>query len=128
MFVEVTLVKKDGKLSYNKSSDEALYKKMVSETPEDAKIVAMFEIASQDGTMGQLSKLHASIRELALHLGYDFEDMKMYIKHLAGFVTTKLIEGKMITRVKSFGDCSKEELGFAIQTCINFGSTVNCPL
>jgi hypothetical protein len=49
---------------------------MVSETPEDAKIVAMFEIASQDGTMGQLSKLHASIRELALHLGYDFEDMK----------------------------------------------------
>jgi hypothetical protein len=78
--------------------------------------------------MGQLSKLHASIRELALHLGYDFEDMKMYIKHLAGFVTTKLIEGKMITRVKSFADCSKDELGFAIQTCITFGNKVNCLL
>ena len=128
MFVEVHLVKKDGKFSYSKTSDEALYKRMMSETPEDAKITAMFEISSQDGTMGQLAKLHASIRQLALHLGYDFEDMKTYIKHISGFVTTKMIEGKQITRIKSFADCSKEELAFAIQTCINFGNTVNCLL
>jgi hypothetical protein len=128
MFVEVHLEKKDGKFTYSKSSDEALYKRMLSETPDDAKVVAMFEIASQDGTIGQLSKLHASIRQLALHLGYDFEDMKTYIKHISGFVTTKMIEGKQITRVKSFADCSKEELGFAIQACINFGNTVNCLL
>lgn len=126
MFTEVHLEKKDGKFTYAKSSDEALYKKMISETPEDAKIVAMFEIVSQDGTIGQLSKLHACIRQLSLHLGYDFEDMKTYIKHISGFVTTKIIEGKEITRIKSFADCSKEELSFAIQSCINFGNKVNC--
>ena len=128
MFTEVHLEKKDGKFTYCKSSDEALYKKMISETPDDAKIVAMFEIVSQDGTIGQLSKLHANIRQLALHLGYDFEDMKTYIKHISGFVTTKMIEGKEITRVKSFADCSKEELSFAIQSSITFGNTVNCLL
>lgn len=128
MFTEVHLEKKDGKFTYCKSSDEALYKKMISETPDDAKIVAMFEIASQDGTIGQLSKLHANIRQLALHLGYDFEDMKTYIKHISGFVTTKMIEGKKITRVKSFADCSKEELSFAIQSSITFGNKVNCLL
>jgi hypothetical protein len=128
MFVELSLVKENGKLIYKNPTNEELYKLMVKEIPDNAKITVMFEIASQDGTMGQLAKLHACIRELSLHLGYEFEDMKDYIKHISGFVTTKFIEGKQITRIKSFGDCSKQELGFAIQTCINFGNKVNCPL
>lgn len=127
MFVEVKLVKKDGKVSFKDTTYEKLYQLMLKEIPEGSHVCAMFEVSSQDGSMGQLAKLHASIRQLALHLGYDFEDMKDYIKYISGFVTTKIIEGKTITRTKSFADCSKEELSFAIQMCIQFGNKVNCP-
>jgi hypothetical protein len=128
MFVEVRLIKKDGKVSYFNVTDENQYNLMVKQIPEGSRVCAMFEISSQDGSMGQLAKLHASIRELALHLGYDFEDMKMYIKHLSGFVTERVIEGKKISRVKSFADCSKDELGFAIQMCIDFSNKINNPI
>lgn len=128
MFLELRFIKKGNSIVYIYPSDEVLYNKTIKELPEGTRLTAMFEMSSQDGTMGQLAKLHACIRQLALHLGYDFVDMKTYIKSISGFITTKLIAGKEISRIKSFGDCSKEELGFAIQMCIQFGQTVNCPL
>ena len=93
------------------------------------RISAMFEVIKDDHSLVQLAKVHALIRELAHCTGNDFEDVKLEVKRKAGLtVKSKDGEGKSIELVKSFADCSKEQLSMAIQTCIDIGAEFGCIL
>jgi hypothetical protein len=70
-----------------------------------------------NGTLAQIAKIHACIRELAIELGYTFDDMKAEVKRRNGM----LINDKC----KSFADCSKEELALVIQSIIQIGDLAN---
>lgn len=76
-----------------------------------------------DKTIGQLAKVHASIRELASFTGYDFDELKDEVKRKAGLYVVKGTEAHQ-TELKSFAECSKEELSLAIEMCVQIGHIV----
>jgi hypothetical protein len=115
------LVKHEGKLQYVESGHSAKYKAFVASL-EEGQVVDHFMDANVDtGTLPQLAKIHKCIRELAKDIGYSFEDMKLEVKKKAGLCIKKEIGGEMYMVCKSFSKCSKDELGLAIQTIIDFG-------
>jgi hypothetical protein len=80
-----------------------------------------YEVQVQDGSYGQISKVHACARQLSVDTRASFSDMKIEIKKKAGLVAAN-------GDVKSFADCSKEELSLAIQAAIEIGDIVGCNL
>jgi len=101
---------------------------LLSLKPGD-RISAMFEVVKDDHSLAQLAKVHALIRELAYCTGNDFEDVKLEVKRRAGLtVRSKDSAGKPIELVKTFADCSKEQLSMAIEACILIGNDVGCIL
>lgn len=88
---------------------------------EGALIQVTYEEQSTDGTYAQISKLQACTRELSKHLGYTHEEIKDIVKHKADLYTS---EGEL----KSFAQCSKEELSLAIQAVLDLGEQVDFPL
>jgi len=68
------------------------------------------------------------IRELSLHVGEPFSDMKLLVKDKAGLCLSREVSGKEYFLAKSFGECSREELSLAIQAAIDIGVSVNCPI
>lgn len=115
------LIKKDGKLIHSKESEKKLYNNFIENIPENAVIEYYCEIQSNNGTLAQLAKIHAIIRNLSNHTGYTFDEMKLYVKEEAGMCYTS--QNKLIC--KSFSDCSKEELNMVIQTLEEIGRKVN---
>jgi len=88
---------------------------------EGALIQVTYEEQSTDGTYAQISKLQACTRELSKHVGYTHEEIKNIVKHKAGLYTS---DGEL----KSFAQCSKEELSLAIQVVLDIGEQVGYPL
>jgi hypothetical protein len=93
----------------------------VKNVEEGAVIQVTYEELSTDGTYAQISKLQACTRELSKFLGYTHEEVKDIIKHKANLYSP---EGDL----KSFADCSKEELSLAIQAALELGEQVDFPL
>lgn len=92
---------------------------------EENQIVEVFmESGTDDGTIPQLAKIHACIRQIAKDTGSSFEDTKLEVKRKAGLCVKKTIEGENYMICKSFGDASKEELASVIQTIIDIGEVV----
>lgn len=113
--VHVTLTKKDGRLLFRSTIEEKAYNDFIANLPEGCQTdVFMSTDATGKGTNTQLAKLHKSIRDLANFTGATFEDMKLEVKKKAG-----LHNGP--SSLKSFADCSKDELNMAIQACIELG-------
>mgnify|MGYP006279401431 CR=1 FL=1 len=115
------LIKKDGKLVHYKEAERKLYENFIKEIPEGSIIEFYSEIQTNNGTLAQMAKIHAMIRDLANHTGYTFDEMKLYVKEEAGMCYTS--QNKLIC--KSFSDCSKEELNMVIQTLEEIGRKVN---
>jgi hypothetical protein len=93
------------------------------------RVSMMIEVVKDDHSLVQLAKVHALIRELAHCTGNDFEDVKLEVKRKAGLtVKSKDSEGKTLEMVKSFADCSKDQLSMAIQACIELGADFGCIL
>ena len=85
-----------------------------------------FEPVNDNGTLLQLAKVHAMIRQLALHTGTTFQGMKLEIKRRAGLFLIVYIDTEPVSHIKSFGeDCSVEDLSLAIHACIEIGEEVN---
>jgi hypothetical protein len=111
---------------------------LVPASEKDAGALKLFNMAIKDGdtievyltktdgkhkTMGQLAKVHSMIREIASFTGNDFDDIKDEIKRRAGlYVVTGTEEHQ--TELKSFAQCSKEELSTAIEMCVQLGHLV----
>ena len=108
---DVHLVKKNGKLVHRVNGTQVLYEQFVESLEEGQVVEAFFEAHKDDGTNGQLAKIHASIRQLAVDIGYTFPEMKRTIKEMSGL----RYKTKTGYYEKSFADCSKEELGLAVE-------------
>lgn len=83
-----------------------------------------YDANKDDGTLAQLAKVHACIRQLAIDTGDNFEDLKFEVKKMSGLCVAKEINGEKFLVCKSFSKCSKEELGLVIETLIQIGDTV----
>lgn len=120
-----TLQKVEDKMVYANPSDEKIYKLFVDNLAPGQTAEVFFDANKDDGTLAQLAKIHKCIREIAKETGNDFEDIKDLIKVRSGFCFKKNIDGEIITKCKSFGKASKEDLGFVIEALVKLGDMVN---
>lgn len=122
------LKKEGGKLVYMKSSESIQYNQFKTDLEEGAVVELYMEQVHDTGTLAQLAKAHALIRELSNHTGISFEDLKTLIKEKAGLCLSRTVSGKEYFLCKSLGDASVEELSAFIQACIELGEEVNHPV
>lgn len=101
------------------------HEKFVSDIPEGSIVEFFYEVQHDDGTLPQLAKLHAMIKQLATHIGETVENMKLLVKDRAGLCIAREVSGKEYFLAKSFAECSKEELSLAIQAAQEIGEEVN---
>lgn len=115
--LELMLVKKDGKLVIEEPSDSPKYKEFYNSLKEGQRVNVYYsvELDPKKKTLGQLAKVHVLIAQLANEIGYTPAEMKKLIKNEAGLMKPGGEE------YKSFKDCSKTELGTAIEACIKIG-------
>ena len=118
-------VKRDGQLKPFSLANAKQLELFISQVPEGHIVECFYEATHDDGTLPQLAKLHAMIRELATHVGESFENMKLLVKDKAGLCIAREVSGKEYFLAKSFGECSREELSLAIQAAIQIGEEVN---
>lgn len=121
-------IKRNGRLEFPSLAISKQHEQFVSDIPDGTIVEFFFEVQHDDGTLPQLAKLHAMIRELSLHVGEPFSDMKLLVKDKAGLCLSREVSGKEYFLAKSFGECSREELSLAIQAAIDIGISVNCPI
>ena len=99
--------------------------KLFLDSMGDGDIADVFlEYAADDGSLAQIAKIHACIRELAKETGATFEDMKLEIKRKSGLCVKHKFDNEWYMICKSFGDASKDELSLVIQTIIQVGEVV----
>lgn len=101
------------------------YEEFVSHLPDGSLVEFFYELQHDDGTLPQLAKLHAMIKQLATHIGETAENMKLLVKDRAGLCIAREVSGKEYFLAKSFADCSKDELSLAIQAAQEIGEEVN---
>lgn len=120
--------KSGGKLIPITNADGEKYKSFFDQLDEGDKVDVLMEINSDDNTLLQLAKVHKCIREIAKHTGNTFEGIKLVIKDRSGLMIQSTVMGKEYVEWKSFGEISKEDLGLAIQACIELGDEVGLNL
>jgi hypothetical protein len=113
----------DGSISPLSASDNERFKIFKENLQPDQTIEVFMDSDLDNGTVAQLAKIHACIRELAKDTGYSFEDMKLEVKRQAGLCVKKNLGGEVFMICKSFADCSKDELALAIEAIIQIGDT-----
>lgn len=121
-------IKKNGGLEFTSLPHSKQFELYVSRIPEGTVVECFYEVENDDGTLPQLAKIHAMIKQLAIHVGESFSDMKLLVKDKAGLCLAREVSGKEYFIPKSFAECSKEELSLAIQAAIEIGQIVNYPL
>lgn len=122
------LKKENGKLIPFKKADEILFDQFKSALNEGAVVEFYAEEVHDDGSLAQLAKIHAMIRQLSNHSGFTFEEMKLLIKEQAGLCLSRTVAGKEYFLCKSFGDCDKDELSAAIKGAQEIGIKINYPI
>ena len=120
----VKLVKRDGKLVYPDDKSKLNYQIFLDKLSDGQQVEVFMGLTSDDGSVAQLAKVHACIRELAKESGYTFDEMKTIIKQRTGLC----YDGDGAEYCKSFADCSKMELVLAIEACIQIGKEFNINL
>jgi hypothetical protein len=123
------VVDEKGVMSPVTVKEEQKFYRMLHSLKPGNKVHAMYEVITDDHSLVQLAKVHALIRELAHCTGNEFEDVKLEVKRKAGLtIKTKDSSGATLEVVKSFADCSKDQIGMAIQACIDLGAEFGCIL
>ena len=122
------LKKKDNIFIYLNSKDEEKYKLFKESIPEGTLVETYMEIVSDDGSLAQLAKIHAMIKQLCTHTGDTFEDMKLIIKKRSGLCIEKELDGSTFLYCKSLGNASKQELSLVIQTIQQISQILEFPL
>jgi hypothetical protein len=120
----VKLVKRDGKLVYPDDKSKLNYQIFLDKLSDGQQVEVFMGLTSDDGSVAQLAKVHACIRELAKESGYTFDEMKIIIKQHSGLC----YDADGAEYCKSFADCSKDELVLAIEACIQIGREFNINL
>ena len=121
--LSIKLINENGKLKIRDGVDSSFYKNFVDSLEEGQVAEAFFDSSTNNGSKAQLAKIHACIKKLASEIGYTFEEMKLEIKKRSGLAYGDLNSSDGY--VKSFADCSKEELSNVIETIKEAGDLVN---
>jgi hypothetical protein len=121
-------IKKNGKLTYQTEKDGIAYKTFINKLPENSVVEMFVSVVTEKGSYAQISKIHASIRELSKESGYTFDEMKKLVKEQSGLSFIVKDEGKDEHLIKSFAECTKEELSSVIQSCVEIGTNYNLNL
>ena len=122
------LKKEDDELVYTTSMSDIKYDLFKKSLPEGTLVEVYMDVQKDDGTLAQLAKIHAMIRQLCMHTGDSVEDMKLIVKKRTGLCIEKHIEGATFLHCKSFGDCSRDELSLAINTIQEISLLLEFPL
>ena len=122
--ISMTLTVKNGEMIYPVKALETRFKEFLKNLPDNSKIEVFVSAGTDKGTLSQIAKIHAMIRELANELGYTFEEMKLQTKRQSGLCIVKNNE----EYCKSFADCDKQELSAVIQTLFEIGDFANVNL
>jgi len=123
------VVDEKGVLAPRNDKELQKFNRMLHSLKPGNRVSMMCEVVKDDHSLVQLAKVHALIRELAHCTGNDFEDVKLEVKRRAGLtIKSKDSEGKTLEMVKSFADCSKDQISMAIQACIEIGNEFGCIL
>lgn len=112
---------KNGRLAFKKATDLSLFNHLASQLKEGQSVEQMISFGLEDGLLSQISKVHAMIRDIAKETGNTFQATKVDIKKQYGIIT---LGGEL----KSFGDCSFQELSDVIQHCIELGDFLGIQL
>jgi hypothetical protein len=126
--LQTKLVKKNGKMVHISDVKKEIYEKFIDKLEEGHEISVMFDASPDNGTLAQLSKIHACIRELSIETGQSVEDLKLEIKKKVGLCFVKTVDNERFMFCKSLGDASKDELNLVIQQIIEMGDFVNLNL
>lgn len=123
------LVDEFGVLNPRNEKETHKWNRMLKALKPGNRVSMMVEVVKDDHSLIQLAKVHALIRELAHCTGNDFEDVKLEVKRKSGLtVKVKDSAGNPLEMVKSFADCSKDQISMAIQSCIELGADFGCIL
>lgn len=120
----VKFQKKDCRLYPCSKEDERIYREFIDKIPNNK--IADIYITCYDeeiGTLPQLAKIHAMIREIAEFTKQGFNETKNHIKEVCGIfniVSSKPYKKKL----KSFGDCSIQELDMVINKLIEIQNII----
>ena len=117
----INLVIKGDTLVPATDRDISLLKLYNSRIGEGAKLIGFLDKSDSEKSLGHLAKIHKLIRELSLHTGYTVSELKKLVKKESGLCITTG-EDEIYT---SFANCTKDELGLAIQACIEIGLKVD---
>ncbi len=82
-------------------------------------------ISTDEKSVAQLAKVHALIKEIAVFTGHGADEIKLEVKKKAG-LAFKVESSSSNYSIKSFAECSKDELSAAIQACILIGDGIGC--
>jgi hypothetical protein len=118
------LTKKNGNLVHINESTKISYQLFLDKLQDGQEVEVFMGLTSDNGSLAQLAKVHACIRELAKECGYTFDEMKFIVKKHSGLC----YDGGSAEYCKSFKDCSKEELAMAIESAIELGKDLNINL
>lgn len=115
------IIKKNGRLVFKNNSDLKTFQELTDKLREGTVIEQMTIFDRDDGSLGQIAKVKAMIRELAKEIGDTFLNTEVAVKKECGLIDLK-------GDVRSFGDCSKEELSDVIQHLIQRGEWIGINL
>jgi S-adenosylmethionine:tRNA-ribosyltransferase-isomerase (queuine synthetase) len=118
------LTKKNGNLVHINESTKISYQLFLDKLQEGQEVEVFMGLTSDNGSLAQLAKIHACIRELAKESGYTFEEMKFIVKKHSGLC----YDGGGAEYCKSFKECSKDELAMAIESAVELGRDLNINL
>jgi hypothetical protein len=110
----------NGDFKFLNALESTKFNMFFSDIKENEIFDITYESVNSDHSYAQLSKVHKLIRELAGYTGMSFDEIKDEVKKRAGLYTD--------TALKSFADCSKDELSLAIQSCIEIGDDIGFSL
>ena len=118
------LTKKNGNLVHINESTKISYQLFLDKLQDGQEVEVFMGLTSDNGSLAQLAKIHACIRELAKESGYTFDEMKFIVKQHSGLC----YDGGGAEYCKSFKECSKEELAMAIESAVELGRDLNINL
>lgn len=121
MLITIKKVFRDGVLVSVNDTETFKEQSFFRGLAEGTVVEQTIEVVGESKTYSQIAKVHLCARLISEETGDTFVKAKKDIKKQAGLITP---EGKL----KSFRDCSKEELSRAIKTAIEIGEFLNLNL
>ncbi|NQY42592.1 MAG: hypothetical protein HRT87_04525 [Legionellales bacterium] len=104
--------------------NQTLFNEFAKTLPDNTEVELYISTVSEKASRAQIKKIHAMLRELGNTCGYELQEIKDLVKTKADLTEVK---DKKIA-LKSFGDCTREEMQNAIEAAIQIGDMLGVNL